>query len=231
MKQQKRRIVITGVTRGLGRALTEAFLRQGHWVAGFGRTTETIAQLQVWAASQEGHAWFDVVNVAVETEVAAWSRRVIAEWGPPDLLINNAAVMPTPAVLWEVPAKDFDYTLAVNLSGVANVIRYFVPAMIHRRQGIIANISSGWGRAVAPKVAPYCATKWAIEGLTKALALELPPGMAAVAVNPGIIATDMLRLCFGSEADNYPNPQEWAVQAAPFFLRLGPSENGLSLTV
>lgn len=175
MKQQKRRIVITGVTRGLGRALTEAFLRQGHWVAGFGRTTETIAQLQVWAASQEGHAWFDVVNVAVETEVAAWSRRVIAEWGPPDLLINNAAVMPTPAVLWEVPAKDFDYTLAVNLSGVANVIRYFVPAMIHRRQGIIANISSGWGASRCSEGRPLLRDQVGHRGTDKSLGIGTSP--------------------------------------------------------
>jgi NADP-dependent 3-hydroxy acid dehydrogenase YdfG len=58
----------------------------------------------------------------------------------------------------------------VNIKGVANVIRYFVPAMIERGSGVIVNFSSYWGRSTAAEVAPYCATKWAIEGLTRALA-------------------------------------------------------------
>jgi len=62
-----------------------------------------------------------------------------------------------------------------------------VPAMVRRGQGVIVNFSSGWGRSTDAGVAPYCATKWAIEGLTQALAQELPPGMAAVPLNPGII--------------------------------------------
>ena len=92
------------------------------------------------------------------------------------------------------------------------------------------NFSSGWGRSVSPEVAPYCATKYAIEGLTKALAAELPEGMAAVPLNPGVIDTDMLRSCFGKEAAAYPSPEEWADAAVPFLLRLGPKDNGKSLT-
>ena len=61
---------------------------------------------------------------------------------------------------------------------------------------MIVTISSTWGRSVAPEVAPYCATKYAVEGMTMALAAELPAGLAAVAVNPGIIDTDMLRSCW-----------------------------------
>jgi NAD(P)-dependent dehydrogenase (short-subunit alcohol dehydrogenase family) len=75
--------------------------------------------------------------------------------------------------------------VSVNIVGVANVIRAFAPAMIERGSGVIVNLSSGWGRSVSPEVAPYCATKWAIEGMTKALAEELPKGMAAVPLNPG----------------------------------------------
>ncbi len=81
------------------------------------------------------------------------------------------------------------------------------------------------------EVAPYCATKWAIEGLTKALAEELPAGMAAVPLNPGIIDTDMLRSCFGPQAASYPGPDQWAESAIPFLLHLGPKDNGKSLSV
>src|SRR4029079_16144380 len=95
-----------------------------------------------------------------------------------------------PAPLWAVPREEFDRLIHVNIKGIANVIRHLVPAMIGRGSGVIVNISSGWGRSTAAEVAPYCASKWAVEGLTRALAQELPAGMAAVPLNPGISDTE-----------------------------------------
>jgi NAD(P)-dependent dehydrogenase (short-subunit alcohol dehydrogenase family) len=92
-------------------------------------------------------------------------------------------------------------------------------------------MSSGWGRSTAPEVAPYCASKWAIEGLTQALSQELPPGLAAVALNPGVIDTDMLRSCWGESAGSSPSPEAWARKAAPFLLSLTTEHNGQALTV
>ncbi len=129
-----------------------------------------------------------------------------------------------------MPAADFDTVIDVNIKGVANVIRHFVPAMIGRGRGVVVNFSSGWGRSTAPEVAPYCATKWAIEGLTRALAQELPDGLAAVALNPGIIDTDMLRSTFAGDAGSYPAPDAWSKTAAPFLLALGAKDNGKALT-
>jgi NAD(P)-dependent dehydrogenase (short-subunit alcohol dehydrogenase family) len=119
----------------------------------------------------------------------------------------------------------------INIKGVANVIRHFVPAMVRRGKGVIVNMSSGWGRGTSPGVAPYCASKFAIEGLTQALAQELPKGMAAVPLNPGIIDTDMLRQCWADSAASFPKAEEWAVNAAPFLMQLGPAQNGQLLTV
>ena len=96
---------------------------------------------------------------------------------------------------------------------------------------MIVNFSSGWGRSTDAEVAPYCATKWAIEGLTQALAQELPPGLAAIPLNPGIINTDMLQSCFGGSAAAYPDAEKWAKKAVPFLLNLGPKDNGRALTV
>jgi NAD(P)-dependent dehydrogenase (short-subunit alcohol dehydrogenase family) len=221
-------VAITGVTRGLGRALAEGLARAGHRVVGCGRTAEAIGHLR--AALGHRHD-FAVLDVTHDLAVKAWADRVIAEHGPPDLLINNAALINRNAPLWEVPAAEFDRVIDVNIKGVVNVIRHFAPAMIARGTGVIANLSSGWGRSTAPEVAPYCATKWAIEGLTRALAQELPKGMAAVPVNPGIIDTDMLRSCFGGSSSEYPDPAEWAESALPFFLGLGPADNGRPMTV
>jgi NAD(P)-dependent dehydrogenase (short-subunit alcohol dehydrogenase family) len=114
---------------------------------------------------------------------------------------------------------------------VANVLRHAIPAMLARGRGVIANFSSGWGRSTAPEVAPYCATKWAIEGLTQALAQELPRGLAAVALNPGIIDTEMLRSAWGEGAASYPDPAEWARRAVPFVERLSEKDNGRAVTV
>ena len=130
-----------------------------------------------------------------------------------------------------MPPPEFSKLIDVNVKGVANVIRAFVPAMVEKGRGVIVNFSSGWGRSTSRDVAPYCASKWAIEGLTKALAQELPPGMAAVPLNPGVINTAMLQICAGADAGNFPPATEWAERAAPFILQLGTKDNGQSLTV
>jgi NAD(P)-dependent dehydrogenase (short-subunit alcohol dehydrogenase family) len=228
MSPNQKTILITGVSRGLGRAMAEEFIRLGHVVLGCGRSEKEIAQLQKQFPPPND---FAAVDVSSDEQVAAWAKRVLKAHGAPDLLLNNAGVINRNAHLWEIGAQEFSDVVDVNLKGTANVIRHFVPAMVKNKTGVIVNFSSGWGRSTAAEVAPYCATKWAIEGLTQALAQELPPGMAAVPLNPGIINTDMLRSCFGSSASGYPTPQEWAEIAAPFLLKLGASDNGRPLTV
>lgn len=229
MKADARKIVvITGATRGLGRAMVDGFAARGHTVAGCGRTLSCLQELR---QQHPAPHQFSQVDVTQAEEVKAWAAKVLSEMPAPDLLLNNAAIINTNAPLWQIPAEEFDHLLAVNLSGVANVIRAFLPAMIRKGSGVIVNFSSGWGRSTSPEVAPYCASKFAIEGLTQALAQELPPGLAAVPVNPGVIDTDMLRSCFGGSAEAYPKPNEWAEKAVPFLLKIGSKENGRSLTV
>lgn len=224
----KRTIVITGATRGLGRAMAERFIEAGHTVLGCGRGHGEIARLT--RKFHKPHD-FSTLDVSRDEQVRDWARRLVGEYGPPDLLLNNAALVNRNAALWDVPADEFQKVIDVNIAGVANCIRHFVPAMVARKRGVIVNFSSGWGRSTAAEVAPYCATKWAIEGLTQALAQELPRGMAAIPLNPGIINTDMLQSCFGSSAGHYPTPDEWSRAAVPFLLDLGPRHNGQPLSV
>ncbi|HWL15790.1 MAG TPA: SDR family oxidoreductase [Opitutus sp.] len=222
------KILITGATRGLGRALAEEFIRGGHTVFGCGRNGEAIFDLRM--AYPEPHD-FSVVDVALDNKVALWAAKVLEHDAAPDLLINNAGVINQNANLWEISDRDFTKVIDVNVRGVANVIRHFVPAMVARKKGVIVNFSSGWGRSTSPEVAPYCASKFAIEGLTQALAQELPDGMAAVALNPGVNDTDMLRTCWADGAGSYPKAEAWAKAAAPFLLGLGPKHNGRALSV
>lgn len=208
--------------------MLDEFVARGHVVAGCGRSQAAIEKLRL--AFPAPHR-FSTVDVADDTQVGQWARHVLTTMGPPELLINNAAVTNSPAPLWEVPAAEFAALVDINVKGSASVIRHFVPAMVAAGRGVIVNFSSGWGRSTSPNVAPYCASKWAIEGLTRALASELPAGMAAVALNPGIIDTDMLRCSFGDAAGDYESPAAWAERAAPFLLKLGPKNNGKAMTV
>ena len=155
------------------------------------------------------------------------------------MTVNNAGTINKNNKIWNVPAEDFDMVVVTNIKGTANVLRHFVPLMIEKRHGIIINLSSGWGRSAAAEVghisircivvvsfcylnyqcilnhmfllqvAPYCASKWAIEGLTRSLAKELPPGLAAIALSPGVVNTDMLTSCFGSSAALYQTTETW----------------------
>lgn len=219
-------ILITGVTSGLGRALFSFYAGHGHRVAGCGRSVDKLASLP----KGEGLN-VRAVDVADAEAVHNWARELNQIWGVPDLIINNAALINESLPLWEIREDDFSDLVDVNIKGVFHVIRAFLPGMIRQGQGVLANLSSGWGRSTSPKVAPYCASKWAIEGLTSALAQELPQGLAAVAVNPGIIDTPMLRNCFGEGAASYPTAEEWVDTAGPFFENLGAADNGKALTV
>jgi len=147
--------------------------------------------------------------------------------------VNNAGTINKNNKIWEVPPEDFDAVMDTNVKGTANVLRHFIPLMIaaKKMEAVIVNMSSGWGRSGAALVSPYCASKWAIEGLSKSVAKEVPEGIAVVALNPGVINTDMLASCFGPSALLYQQPQAWALKAATMILNLTPADNGASLTV
>src|SRR5208283_2491101 len=101
--KKRRIVVITGATRGLGRALAEEFIKRGHTVWGCGRSSAGIQALrQTFGASQH----FDVVDVTVEPQVEQWAKALLGV-GVPDLLINNAGVINQPASLWQVPPGEF----------------------------------------------------------------------------------------------------------------------------
>ena len=220
-------IWITGATSGLGRALVNEFTTAGHTVVGCGRRSKLIAQLQ---RDFPAPHFFSTVDVAHDDEVSAFCHAAKSATGPPDLLLNNAAIVNEPAELWTISADEFDRLAAININGTANMIRHTVPMMIDHGRGVIVNLSSGWGRSTSPNVAPYCASKWAIEGLNQALAQELPAGLGTIALNPGVINTDMLQTCWGEHASSYEDATTWASTAAPFLLSLKPSQNGQALT-
>ena len=221
-------IILTGCTRGCGRALVDRFIEAGHTVVGCGRNESEIDKLRdIYPAPHR----FDAIDVTDDRAVKDWANSVLENVSTPDLLVNNAAVINRSANLWELSADEFDRVVDINIKGVVNTIRHFTPAMIEQSSGVIVNFSSGWGCSTSPKVAPYCATKFAVEGLSKALAQELPDGMACVPLSPGVINTEMLQSCSPDVAPNAPTPEEWSHTAAKFIMNISANDNGKSLSV
>ena len=220
-------IVITGVTAGLGLAMCEYFVEKSHVVIGCGRRADKIDYMNKQFSKEKGQ--FLCVDVSSDEEVEEWAKTVLQQFGPPDLLINNAGIINRNERLWNISAQEFDKVIDVNIKGTANCIRHFVPSMVEAQKGVIVNFSSTWGKTVSGEVAPYCCTKWGIEGLSKALAMELPPPMACVPLNPGVINTDMLQTTFGNSAKYHMTPEKWAKNAGDLILSIDRSFNGKSL--
>jgi NAD(P)-dependent dehydrogenase (short-subunit alcohol dehydrogenase family) len=227
VKSPAKNVVITGVTRGLGRAMAEEFIRRGYKVFGCARTTTQINDLK---AEHPEHD-FQVVDVSSDAAVRDWARRLIRKCDCIDVLLNNAAVFNAKGPLWRVPHSNFSDEIDINIKGVVNVARHFCPSMIRQRRGIIINFVSRWGTKFEPNMAPYCATKWAVVAISRVLAQELKAAnVAVVALNPGIVKTSMLKKylsdCSKRMVPTAVRPAEWASQAVPFILGLSMRDSG-----
>ncbi|GGE57192.1 SDR family oxidoreductase [Priestia taiwanensis] len=226
--ENQKLVVITGVTQGLGRAMVDRFSELGWIVAGCGRSVEKIEQIKRELSNKHD---FQVVDVSNDQSVHTWSETILQRYGAPDLIINNASIINKNAPIWEVTAKEWETVMNINVNGVVHVIRSFVPAMIKVNRGTIINISSDWGRNGEAMLAPYCASKFAVEGLTQSLALELPKEITVVALDPGGgINTAMLQSSAPEYVGEAPNPESWSKVAVPYMLSLTSEYNGKSLT-
>ena len=219
-------VCISGCSKGLGRAMAIEFHKQGWKVAGGARNEEALGNLKEEIG---GSCFFQAFDVSKSEEVENFAQSVEENLGVPDLLVNSAGIINKNAPLTQISPEEFASVLSINLGGIHNMIRSFVPRMEKQGHGIIANFSSYWGQSTSPEVAPYCASKWGVEGLTRSLAQELPAGLATVAFNPGIIDTDMLRSCFGEGASSHEQPSNWAKHAVDRLLRIGLSDNGQTI--
>ncbi|MGJ8658051.1 MAG: SDR family oxidoreductase [Akkermansiaceae bacterium] len=223
-------IWITGCTSGLGKALAMRYCDDGHTVVGGGRNEEALEELR--SGFPRGH--FLRLDVGDESSVESFCGQARELTGAPDYLINNAGVMNKPARLWEVSGEEFGKLTNININGVAHMIRHVVPFMLEVKRGIVVNLSSGLGKRGMSNVAPYCASKHAVEGLSSAVALEfseISSELACIALSPGVINTSMLQKNLGEGASEHQTADDWVEKAAPYILGLHFSNNGDSLRV
>jgi NAD(P)-dependent dehydrogenase (short-subunit alcohol dehydrogenase family) len=179
--------LITGTSRGLGRKLAEAVLADGQRLVATARRPEMLADLAAAYGSQIVTAPLDVTDPrAARTAV----RTAMDHFGVLDVVVNNAG-FGSIAPVEDVTDGDFHSQIDTNLYGVLNVTRAALPILRAQRSGHIIQIASIGGRVGAPGFGVHQATKWAVEGLSEALANEVAPlGIAVTIIEPGGLRTD-----------------------------------------
>ena len=184
--------LITGASRGIGRACARLFAENGYTVLiNYFRSEQAARSLLDELLAKGCDARLYRADVADSAQVEAMCRQALAEFHHVDVLINNAAIAQQ-ALFTDLTDKDWRRMMAVNLDGAFYCARALLPGMISRRSGSIVNISSMWGQVGASCEAAYSASKSGIHGLTRALAKELAPSNIQVnAIACGAIDTSM----------------------------------------
>lgn len=184
--------LVTGASRGIGRATAEAFARAGYQVAAnYCRSKERIEQFSA-QMEREGCAVIPVqADVSDPEQVERMVQAVQRQFGHIDVLVCNAGIA-RQGLLTDFSPTDWRQMMAVNLDGTFYCCRSVLPGMIRRQSGCIITTSSIWGITGASCEVPYSAAKAGIIGLTRALAKEVgPSGIRVNCIAPGVIDTEM----------------------------------------
>lgn len=168
------RVLITGATSGIGRATAEIFAQHGHHVALTGRRKDRIESLCTSLHNTYGVETFGLCFDVRDYDACALAVRSLPDaWQTPDVLINNAGLAQGLHPIHEGVISDWETMIDTNVKGLLYLTRLISPGMVARRHGHIINICSIAGQEVYPKGNVYCATKFAVDALTKSMRLDL----------------------------------------------------------
>ena len=200
-------VLITGTSSGIGMATALAFGRAGHKVAATMRNPHRAPELARITAKERLPITISAMDVDSDASVKEGIGRVVKEGGPVDVLVNNAGIERTGSVE-EVSLAEFRAVMETNYFGAIRCIQAVLPAMRKRRSGCIINVASVAGRIANSPMAPYTASKFALEALSESLAQEAKPfNVRVVIVEPGIIDTAMSRRVETTQTPS-PYPQQ-----------------------
>ena len=212
-------VLVTGGTSGIGKAAAIAFAEAGAKVVLTGRREKEGAEVAAEITKTGGTAAFVRADVAKDTDVVKAIDFVLSTHGRLDVAFNNAGVEIL-GPLDQVTEEQYRRTFDINVWGVLNSMKYEIAAMLKTGGGAIVNTSSVGGRIGLPQASIYVATKHAVEGLTKAVALEFAKqGIRVNAIAPGSIDTEMVDRIAGKEGD----VRNWLLSLHPVG-RLGTAE-------
>lgn len=191
LRFENKKVLITGSASGIGRAITRSFAAEGATIAMADLNVEGLQALVKELGQTPGKLFtylLDVTKAAVVKEVV---EKAIADLGGIDILVNDAGVS-NMQYSWKLTEEEWDFNMDVNAKGTWLVSKNVIPHLIAKKAGKIVNVASMGGLIGAPLLAHYCASKFAVVGLTESIAKELAPyGINVNAVCPGFVKTSM----------------------------------------
>jgi NAD(P)-dependent dehydrogenase (short-subunit alcohol dehydrogenase family) len=190
-------VVVTGGADSVGRVIAERFHRAGAMVHICDVRPDALQQTLQANPGMQG----TVANVGNAADVERLFGEALESMGHVSVLVNNVGIGGPHGAMEDVACKDWDETIAVNLSGMFYCMRHVIPGMKRRRDGVIINFSTGSTRTRLPLRAPYVASKAAVESLTQNAARELGPyNIRCNAILPGMINNERMKRIVASKA-------------------------------
>lgn len=191
--------IVTGASRGLGAAVAESLASSGFSVA-ICSSSDAVFSVEKRISGIGGFCSAHVVDVRVESQVKGFVEAVLREFGGVDVLVNNAGYCHGMALAEQIPVDEYKACMETNVDSVFFFMRHLLPAMRKEGSGIVINISSGAGRKGYPRLSVYSASKFAVQGISEAVAREVEgTGLRCISVLPGGINTGMRALLFGRD--------------------------------
>jgi NADP-dependent 3-hydroxy acid dehydrogenase YdfG len=185
-------VLITGASQGSGKATARLFAQKGYRVVLAARQPERLQSAAYEVQSLGGDALAIPTDVGDRTQVETLIQKAIAQFGVIDVLVNNAGICLTGPVEHTTP-DDWQQIMNTNFWGYVYTIQALLPHFLENRQGSIVNVGSFGGKMPLPNMTAYCASKYAVTGLTNTLRLELAPqGIHVAAVHPGVINSSFM---------------------------------------
>jgi NAD(P)-dependent dehydrogenase (short-subunit alcohol dehydrogenase family) len=226
MKLENKTIIVTGSGRGIGKYIAKRLGKEGANIVVTGRKEADIEKICNEINDDGGRAIFIKGDVTSEEDVRDVISKTIQKFGKIDVFVNNAGIG-LRKLLWETRVEEFEEIMDVNVKGVFLYMKNIIPKM---KEGLIINISSGAGKTGIPTLSAYCASKFAVIGLTEAAAGEVGTNIKIVALCPGSVNTGMFKRMFpGEKADLEPG--EVAEKIADICIHPGKYGSGESIEI
>lgn len=189
MATHSKTVLITGASSGIGEATARHLAGQGYRVVMGARRTERLEHIASQIRETGGRVEFRALDVTDLADVQAFVAFAQDKFGPVDVLVNNAGVMPL-SQLHELKVEEWNRMIDVNVRGVLHGIAAVLPQMRERKSGQIINVSSIGAHQVSPTAAVYCATKFAVNAISEGLRQENPDVRVTI-VSPGVVESEL----------------------------------------